>query len=44
MHFPKRTVLLMILAVVAFGWMTWQNHRAAPRSPPVNAHAVELAP
>ena len=46
MRFPKRTVVLMILAIFAFGWMYWQTHRAAPQSAgePVRAHPVELLP
>jgi hypothetical protein len=26
MRFPKRTVVLMILALVAFLWMYWRTH------------------
>ena len=40
MRFPKRTVVLMILAMLAFVWMYWQTHRAAPQS----AQPVELVP
>ncbi len=30
MRFPKRTVVLMFLAVLAFVWMYWQTHAAPP--------------
>lgn len=42
MRFPKRTIVLMILAMLSFVWMYWQTHRAAPHS--VQTHPVELAP
>ena len=49
MRFPKRTVVLMILAMLAFVWMYWQTHRAAPQSAggphePVKTHQVEISP
>lgn len=44
MPFPKRTIVLMILAMLAFVWMYWQTHRAAPQSVPVKAQPVELVP
>ncbi len=39
MRFPKRTIVLMILAMLSFLWMYWQTHRAAPHSDP-----LELGP
>jgi hypothetical protein len=46
MRFPKRTIVLMILAMLAFVWMYWQTHRAAVQSgqEPLKAHPVEIVP
>ncbi|MBS1153859.1 MAG: hypothetical protein H6Q89_5557 [Myxococcaceae bacterium] len=40
MRFPTRTLILMVLAMLAFGWMYWQTHRAAPQSTPDPAEAA----
>jgi hypothetical protein len=28
-RFPTRTLVLMVLTLVAFGWFWWQTHRRA---------------
>ncbi len=28
--FPTRTLVLMVLALLAFGWMYWQTHSRTP--------------
>ena len=42
LRFPTRTLILMILAVLAFCWMYWRTHFGAPQRPVVSAHAVEF--
>jgi hypothetical protein len=50
MRFPKRTIVLMILAMLSFVWMYWQTHRSAPQSAtdeqaqPAKAQPVEIIP
>ena len=39
--FPTRTLVLMVLALFAFGWMYWQTHLGQPRAP---AQKAELRP
>ena len=34
-RFPKRTLILMILALLAFLWMWWATHRLPARAPAV---------
>jgi len=41
-RFPVRTIVLMILATLAFVWMYWQTHRAAPQS--AAPQPVEIVP
>ena len=42
MRFPKRTLVLMVLAVLAFGWMYWRTHAGAAQTAPLKAHPIEL--
>ncbi len=44
MRFPKRTLVLMVLAVVAFAWMYWRTHFGAAQSTPVQAQGIEFLP
>ncbi len=47
-RFPTRTLVLMVLTLLAFGWMYWQTHLNAPpppqhkATPPVQIIAVPL--
>jgi hypothetical protein len=38
-RFPTRTLVLMVLTLVAFGWFWWQTHRRA-----ASADALRLTP
>ncbi|MEW5739054.1 MAG: hypothetical protein AB1938_09010 [Myxococcota bacterium] len=47
-RFPRRTLVLMVLALLAFVWMWIQTHRPRPemRAPPPSLQAtpVEIIP
>ena len=40
-RFPTRTLVLMGLTLVAFGWFWWNTHRVAP--PPAMIRVVPVA-
>ena len=42
MRFPKRTLILLVLALLAFCWMFWRTHFGAAQTAPLKAHSVEF--
>lgn len=42
MRFPKRTLVLMALAVLAFCWMYWRTHFGALQPATLQAQRVEI--
>lgn len=38
-RFPTRTLVLMVLTLLAFGWMYWKTHQARP-----GLTTIELTP
>jgi len=44
-RFPLRTLLLMVLTLLAFAWFYWNTHRPPRRTPvQVQVQGVELLP
>jgi hypothetical protein len=45
-RFPLRTIVLMVLTLLTFGWYYWQTHdaRRHAQPPPPHAQQVEVVP
>jgi hypothetical protein len=43
-RFPRRTLILMILALLAFVWMWWRTHRLPSRREPFEVVPVKPVP
>ena len=44
MRFPKRTLVLMILAMLAFAWMFWRTHDPAREPAALEVPPIQFIP
>ena len=42
MRFPTRTLVLMVLTLLAFGWMYWRTHLSGAKPAPVDGGPVPV--